>query len=86
MDFYLGVLQKYPGVPNYFVRDGGQWYDSVSSVRVDPALNGYQEKSGESKHEGYAKAQDDWPPTPHCTSWLKGQETEISTAHRDCKV
>ena len=32
------------------------------------------------------KAQDGWPPTPHCTSWLKGQETEISTAGRDCKV
>ena len=24
--------------------------------------------------------------TPHCTSWLKGQETEISTAGTDCKV
>ncbi|XP_065578229.1 facilitated trehalose transporter Tret1-2 homolog isoform X3 [Artemia franciscana] len=28
------------------------------------------------------KAQDGRPPTPHCTSWLKGQETEISTAGR----
>ena len=25
----------------------GQWRDSVSSVRVNPALNGYLEKSGE---------------------------------------
>ena len=40
----------------------------------------------EGKQEGCAKAQDGWPPTPHCTSWLKGQETEISTAGTDCKV
>ena len=50
------------------------------------SLNGYLEKSGEGKQEGWAKAQDGWPPTPHCTSWLKGQETEISTAGTDCKV
>ena len=25
--------------------------------------------------KGCAKAQDRWPPTPHSTSWLKGQET-----------
>ena len=70
----------------FFSWDGGQWRDSVSLARVDPALNGYLEKSGEGKQEGCAKAQDGWPPTPHCTSWLKGQETEISTASRDCKV
>ena len=75
-----------PGVPNSSVWDGGQWRDSVSLARVDPALNGYLEKSGEDKQEGCAKAQDGWPPTPRCTSWLKGQETEISTAGTDCKV
>ena len=69
-----------------FGLDEGQWCDSVSSARVNPALNGYLEKSGEGKQEGCAKAQDGWPPAPHCTSWLKGQETEISTAGRDCKV
>ena len=36
-------------VPNYLVWDGGQWRDSVSSARFDPALNGYLEKSGEGK-------------------------------------
>ena len=35
--------------------------------------------------EGCAKAQDGWPPTPHCTSWLKGLETEINTAGLDLK-
>ena len=75
-----------PSVPNYLVLDGGQWRGFVSSGRVDPVLNGYLEKSGEGKQDGYVKAQDGWPPTPHCTSWLKGQETEISTAVRDCKV
>ena len=77
-----------PGVPNSSVWDGSQWRDSVSLARVDPALNGDPEKSGEGKQEGCAKAQDGWPPTrpPHCTSWLKGQETEISTAGTDCKV
>ena len=75
-----------PSVPNSSVWDGGQWCDSVSLARVDPALNGYLEKSGEGKQEGCAKAQVGWPPAPHCTSWLKGQETEISTAGTDCKV
>ena len=31
------------------------------------------------------KTQGGWPPTPHCTSWLKGHETEISTAGLDLK-
>ena len=74
-----------PVVTSYLVWDGGQWRDSVSSARVDPALNGYLEKSGESKQEGCVKAQDGWPPAPHCTSWLKGHETEISTAGLDLK-
>jgi len=39
----------------------------------------------EGKQERRAKAQDGWPPTPHCTSWLKGDETEISTAGSDLK-
>jgi hypothetical protein len=34
---------------------------TVSSARVDPALNGYLKKSGEGKQEGCAKAQDGWP-------------------------
>ena len=75
-----------PSVANCSVWDGGQWRDSVSLAKVDPALNGYLEKSGEGKQEGCAKVQDGWPSTLHCTSWLKGQETEISTAGRDCKV
>ena len=50
-----------PGVPNCSVWDGSQWRDSVSLARVDPALNGYLEKSGEGKQEGCAKAQDGWP-------------------------
>ena len=75
-----------PSVPNYLDWDGGQWRESVNLARVDPALNGYLEESGEGKQEGFAKAQDGWPPTPHCISWLKGQEMEISTAGRDCKV
>ena len=28
---------------------------------------------------------DGWPPTPHCTSWLKGYETEISTPGLELK-
>ena len=75
-----------PSVPNCLVWDGSQWRDSVSLARVDPPLNGYLEKSGEGKQEGCAKAQDGWPPTPRCTSWLKDQETDISTVGRDCKV
>ena len=47
-----------PVVTSYLVWDGGQWCDSVSSARVDPALNGYLEKSEESKQEGCVKAQD----------------------------
>ena len=66
-----------PVVTSYLVWDGGQWCDSVSSARVDPALNGYLEKSGEGKQEGYVKAQDGWPPAPH--------ETEISTAGLELK-
>ena len=38
-----------PSVPNYLVWGTGQWCDSVSSARVDPALNGYLETSGEGK-------------------------------------
>jgi len=34
----------------------GQWLDTLNSVRVDPSLNGYLEKSGEGKQEGCAKA------------------------------
>ena len=73
------------GVTGHFVWDGGQWRDSVSSARVDPALNGYLEKPGEGKQERCAKAQDGWPLTPHCTSWLKGHKTEISTAGLNLK-
>ena len=51
---------------------------TVSSARVDPALNGYLEKSGEGKEKGCVKA-------PHFTSWLKDHETEISTAGLDFK-
>ena len=40
----------------FSVWDGGQWRDSVSLARVNPALNGYLEKSGEGKQEGCAKA------------------------------
>ena len=50
--------------PNCSVWDGGQWRDSVSLARVDPALNGYLEKYGEDKQEGCAKAQDGCPPPP----------------------
>ena len=74
-----------PVVASYLVWDGGQWLDSVSSARVDPALNGYLKRSGEGKHERCVKAQDGWPPTPHCTSWLKGHKTEVSTASLDLK-
>ena len=74
-----------PGVASYLVWDGGQWLDSVSSVRVDLVLNGYLEKPAEGKQEGCAKAHDGWPPALHCTSWLKGHETEISTAGLDFK-
>ena len=45
-----------PGVPNSSVCDGGQWRDPVSLARVDPALNGYLENSGEGKQEGWVKA------------------------------
>ena len=74
-----------PVVTSYLVWKGGQWCNSVSSARVDPALNGYLEKSGEGQQEGFVKAQDGWPPAPHCTSWLKDHETEISTAGLDFK-
>ena len=72
-------------VAGYFSLERGQWRDSVSLARVDPVLNGYLEKSGEGKQEGCVKTQDSWPPTPHYTSWLKGHETEISTAGLDLK-
>ena len=49
---------------SYLVWDGGQWRDSVSSARVDPALNGFLEKSGEGKQEGFVKAEDRWHPAP----------------------
>ena len=74
-----------PIVTSYLVWDGGQWRDSVSSAIVHPDLNGYLEKSGEGKQEGCAKAQNGWPPTFHCTSWLKGHETEISTVGLNLK-
>ena len=72
-----------PGVTSYFVLDGGQWRDCVSSVRFDPALNGYLEKHGEGKQGGCAKALHGWvqpPPPPYYNSWVKGHEMEISTA------
>ena len=53
-----------PSVLSYLVLSGDQWRDSVSSAKVDPALNGYPEKSGEGKQEGCAKAQDGWLRTP----------------------
>ena len=53
-----------PSVPNCLVWDGRQLCDSASLARVDPALNGYLEKSGEGKQEGCAKAQDGCPPPP----------------------
>ena len=58
---------------------------TVSLAKVDPSLNRHLEKC-EGKQEGCAKAHDSWPPTPHCTSWLKDQGIEISTASRDCNV
>ena len=58
-----------------FGLEGGRWRDSISSARVDSALNGYMEKSGEGKHEGCATVQDGWPSTLHCTCWLKGHAT-----------
>ena len=69
-----------PAVTSSLVWDGSQWRDSVSSARVDPALNGYLEKSGEGKQEGCVKAQDGWPHPP-----IKGHETEISNAGLDLK-
>ena len=54
-----------PIVFNYSVWDGGQWRDYVSSAIVDPALNGYLEKSGEGEQEGSKLAQGSLPPTPH---------------------
>ena len=36
--------------------NGNQWCDTISSTRVDPALTGYTEKSGEGKQEGRTKA------------------------------
>ena len=78
-------MASIPVMTSYLVWDGGQWRDSVSSARVDPALNGYLEKSGEGKQEGCVKAQDGWSPNPHCTSLLKGHQTEISTTSLDLK-
>ena len=75
-----------PGIASYLVLDGGKWSDSISSARVDPTLNGQLEKSREDKQERCAKAQDGRALAPHCTSWLKGHETEISTAGLDLKV
>ena len=71
-----------PSVPNYLVWDRGQWRHSVSSAEVDPALNEYLEKSYEGKQEEFAKAQGGWPPSPHCTSWLKGLERERERSAR----
>ena len=50
--------------PNCSVLDGGQWRDSVSSSRINPAINGHLKKSVEGKQEGCAKTQDGWPPPP----------------------
>ena len=60
--FVREVAGSNPSVANCSVWDGGQWRDSVSLARVDPALNVYQEKSGDGKQEGCAKAQDGCPP------------------------
>jgi hypothetical protein len=77
------------GVTGYLVVGRGQWCFSVNSARVNQARNRYLEKSRESKQEGCATEQDGWsripPPSPHCTYWLKGHETEISTNNNDCK-
>ena len=74
-----------PGVPNSSVWDGGQWRDSVSLARVDPALNGYLEKSGEGKQEGCAKAQDGWPPTPHCAPGWRAKKRRSTPPVRTVK-
>ena len=47
--FVLECEGSTASVPNYLIWDGGHWRDSVSSASVDPALNGYLEKSGEGK-------------------------------------
>ena len=41
-----------PAVVSYLHWDGDKWCDSLSSARVDLALNGYLDKSGEGKQEG----------------------------------
>ena len=35
--------------PDYLVWNGGQWRHSLSSARVNPAVNGYRKKSAEGK-------------------------------------
>jgi len=56
----------------------------TSSARVNPGLIGHLEKSGESKEQGWAKAQNVGPPTP--TLSQKGYEKEISTTRLDLVV
>ena len=60
-NFCTRGVDSIPVVTSYLVWDGGQWRDSLSSARVDPALNGYLEKSREGKQEGCVEAQDGYP-------------------------
>ena len=55
------------GVADYSVWDRGhegQCCYSISSAKVDQALNGYFGESGEGKQEEYVKAKDGWLQIP----------------------
>ena len=73
-----------PRVAANLVSKASQWRDSLSLARLTPTLNECLEKSGEGKQEGCAKAEDGSPLIILCAYWLKGHNTEISIASRDC--
>ena len=56
------------------------------SDRFKPALNEQMEKNGKGKQGGCAKAQDFWPPAPHCNSLPKGEKVEMSSVSLDLDV
>jgi hypothetical protein len=53
-----------PGVASYLVWDAGQWCDSVSLARVDPALNEYLENLGKVSRKGVRKHKMSGPQPP----------------------
>ena len=73
------------GVAGYFVWNGGGWRDSVSSTRIESALNGYLAKCGKVNRKGLRKHRMGLALNPHCTCRPKVHERQITTGSRTRK-